>query len=171
MTDELLDTLPGGPARIEATTLRALLDIDDGEQVLARALADAGDDQRWRGRLLELRKGLVGTYRGRLEDAIELGAEALRIAVAEGDEELEMVASATLTTSSLQAGRPIAGLMEQALELAERLEPPRLGRWPAAVPGVPGDVGWAAGGGAAAVRGDAPRVLPVGASSSSVRTG
>ncbi len=130
MTDELLDTLPGGPARIEATTLRVFLDIDDGEQFLARALADAGDDQRWRGRLLELRGWLVGTYRGRLEDAIELGAEALRIAVAEGDEELEMVASATLTTSSVQAGRPIAGLMEQALELAERLEPPRLGRWP-----------------------------------------
>jgi DNA-binding CsgD family transcriptional regulator len=130
MTDELLGTLPAGQARSEATTLRVFLDIDDGEQFLARAAAEAGDDQRWRGRLLELRGWVVGTYRGRLDDAVRLGEEAVAIARAEGDEELEMLAAATLSTNAIQAGRPLPDLMTRALDLAERLDPPRLGRWP-----------------------------------------
>ena len=130
MTDELLGTLPAGSARVEATTLRVFLDIDDGEQFLARAAAEAGDDEGWRGRLLELRGWVVGTYRGRLDDAVRLGEEALAIARAEGDEELEMLAAATLSTNALQSGRPLPELMARSLALAERLDPPRLGRWP-----------------------------------------
>ena len=130
MTDELLATVPAGTTRIEATTLRVFLDIDDGEQFLARATAEAGDDRRWLGRLLELRGWLLGTYRGRLHEAIELGEEALAIARAEGDEELEMLAAATLSTNAMQSGQPVSGLMERALALVEHQEPPRLGRWP-----------------------------------------
>ena len=59
-----------------------------------------------------------------------LGEEALSIARAEGDEELEMLASATVCTNAVQAGRPLPELMTRALALAEHLEPPRLGRWP-----------------------------------------
>ena len=76
MADALLARLgPGGRARVHAITQRVFLDFDHGEDLLRRALADAGDDAWWRGRLLELLGWLLG-YRGRLAEAIAL-AEAL----------------------------------------------------------------------------------------------
>ena len=130
MTDELLAGMPNGATRLEAITLRVFLDIDRGEEVLSRALAEAGDDVRWRGRVLELLGWLLATYRGQLAPARQLGQEALAIARGTGDEELEMLAAATLSTTTLLAGRPAPGLIDRALDLASRHEPPRLGRWP-----------------------------------------
>jgi DNA-binding NarL/FixJ family response regulator len=126
----LARTPPGAPFRLDAITVRVFLDIDHGEEVVARALAEAADDQWWRGRLLELLGWLVTTYRGELAAGGELGEQALAIAAEEGDRDLEMLASATLATTALLAGRPRAGLIERAVELAEVHEPPRLGRWP-----------------------------------------
>ena len=84
------------------------------------------------------------------------------IALAEGDEELEMLASATLSTT-LGAGRATDRRADGARPRPRRAPgTATAGPVAAAVPGAPGDVGRAAGRGAAAVRGDAPRVLPAG---------
>ena len=80
MTDELLASLDTGPGRLEAITLRVFLDIDHGEEILARAIEEAGTDQPWRGRLIELLGWLLATYRGQLAAGIELGWEAMTIA-------------------------------------------------------------------------------------------
>ena len=80
MTDELLASLDTGPGRLEAITLRVFLDIDHGEEILARAIEEAGTDQSWRGRLVELLGWLLATYRGQLAAGIELGWEAMTIA-------------------------------------------------------------------------------------------
>ena len=130
--DELLARVgPGAPARLDAITLRVFLDIDHGEDVLRRELDHVVDDRWWRGRLLELLGWLLGTYRGALDDAVVLGDEALAMARADGDADLEMLAAATLATSALLAGEPRPGLIESAIELGRHHEPPRLGRWPA----------------------------------------
>ena len=129
--DELLARVgPGAPARLEAITLRVFLDIDHGEDVLRRELDHVLDDRWWRGRLLELLGWLLGTYRGALAEAVDLGDQALAMARADGDADLEMLATATLATSALLAGEPRPGLIESAIELGRRHEPPRLGRWP-----------------------------------------
>jgi len=129
--DELLARVgPGGRARLEAITLRVFLDIDHGEDVLRRELDDVVHDRWWRGRLLELLGWLLGTYRGALAEAVALGDQALAVARADGDADLEMLAAATLATSALLAGEPRPGLIESAMELGQRHEPPRLGRWP-----------------------------------------
>ena len=98
MTDELLASLDTGPGRLEAITLRVFLDIDHGEEFLARALAEAGDDQSLRGRLVELLGWLLATYRGQLAAGIELGEEAMPSPGARRPD-LEMLAAATLSTS------------------------------------------------------------------------
>lgn len=130
MADELLGRLDAGQGRLEAITLRVFLDIDHSEEILARAIGEAGNDDVWRGRLLELLGWVLGTYRGQLANAITLGEQALAIARSEQDQELEMLAAATLSTAALLAGRPVPALMDRALSLAELHEPPRLGRWP-----------------------------------------
>lgn len=130
MIDGLLARHAPGPVRVEAITRRVYLDIDRGDDFLVRALAESGDDIVLRGRVLDLLGWLLGIYRGQLDRGIEVSAQALAIAEQHGDPELEMLAAGTLSTISLLAGRPRAGLIERALALAAAHDGPLLGRWP-----------------------------------------
>ena len=62
--------------------------------------------------------------------ASAMGEEALAIARREGDEELEMLSAATLSTSALLAGRAFPDLMAGAGPRAGPRVAAALGRWP-----------------------------------------
>jgi DNA-binding CsgD family transcriptional regulator len=133
--DRLVATLPPGAVRAEAIALRVALDFDGGDGFLEKALAEVGDDDSLRGRLLELRGWLALVHRADLQRGEELASEALVIARRLDDPALEMLAAATTASASLLLGQPRDDLMARALELATRLEGPRLGRLPQGVHG------------------------------------
>ena len=144
LADAALARLGPGRARVEAVTLRVFLDTARSEVFLDRALAETGDDERLRGRVLDLQSWIAGMARGQLDDGMRLSAEALQIARRHGDLELEMLASGTLATAALFAGRPRPDFLEAAMAIAERHGGPRLGRWPQVFRGRELPVGWAA---------------------------
>jgi DNA-binding NarL/FixJ family response regulator len=133
--ERLLALMPPGPARAEAITLRVAIDFAGGDVFLAQALAEAGDDDLLRGRIIELRGWMATTYRAELDRGEQLSAEALAIAEQTGDPTLEMLAASALGTTLLLRGRPRPELMERALRIAARHPGPRLGRWPQGIHG------------------------------------
>jgi DNA-binding CsgD family transcriptional regulator len=130
MVDAFLHRHEPGPVRVEAMTQRVYLDIDGGDDFLARALAESGDDTVLRGRVLDLFGWLVGMYRGQLARGIDLSSEALAIAEERDDPVLEMLSAGTLSMLTALAGRPDPGLIERACSIAAVHEGPLLGRWP-----------------------------------------
>jgi DNA-binding CsgD family transcriptional regulator len=130
MVEAFLDRHEPGPARVEAMTQRVYLDIDGGDEFLARALAESGDDAVLRGRVLDLFGWLLGMYRGQLARGIELSSAALAIAEERGDPVLEMLSAGTLSMLTVLAGRPDPALIERACSIAAVHEGPLLGRWP-----------------------------------------
>ncbi len=133
--DELVDRLPPGSLRAEAIGLRVAIDFGSGDQYLDQALAEVGDDELLRGRILELQGWMAVTYHAELQRGLHLGEQALAIARRLADPALEMMAASSLASASLLAGRPRPELMPRALELMAAHSGPRLGRWPAAVEG------------------------------------
>lgn len=129
LLDRLLAETSSTTIRIEAVTQRAFLDFDHSEEFVGAALEEASDELV-RGRALDLLGWQAGTYRGQLERGLELSGEALTIGRGLGDAELTMLAATALATTSLFAGSPRSELMEEALAIAERMDHPRLGRWP-----------------------------------------
>ena len=129
MVDAIAATLPPGRERFAALALRVGLDFGEGEEVLARAEADA-DDELTRGRILDLRSYAAYMYRGDLALGRTLAAQAREIAVRTGDRELEMLSSAALGAVALLAGEPRPELLTRAIELGRASGTFRLGRWP-----------------------------------------
>ena len=121
--------LPPGPGRAEVLVQRAQLENDDletGDAFLVQAVADAGDDELLRGRVLDVLGWLRGHFRGYLAEGIEFAREALEIAERTGDGELEMSVTAGLATMSSLAGSPRPDLLERAIELEEQIGKPLL---------------------------------------------
>jgi hypothetical protein len=74
LADRLVATLPAGPARAEALIQRAYVDDDDpdtSEALLMQALADAGDDERLRARVLDRLGWVRAMFRGNLAGGLE----------------------------------------------------------------------------------------------------
>ena len=130
MIDAIVASLPPGPERFAALTLRVGIDFGSAEEVLAQAQEEADADELVRGRILDLLGYMTYMYRGHLNKARELEVEALAIARRHGDPELEMLASATLAMITLLRGDPHPELLDRALELGRQVQNPRLGRWP-----------------------------------------
>ncbi len=130
MVDAIVAGLPPGPERFAALALRVGIDFGSAEEVLAQAQDEADADELVRGRILDLLGYMTYMYRGQLNRARELEAEALAIARRHGDAELEMLASATLAVITLLRGDPHPELLDRALELGRQVQNPRLGRWP-----------------------------------------
>jgi ATP/maltotriose-dependent transcriptional regulator MalT len=129
LADGLIAELPPGLGRAEALVERAQLEADDleaGEELLLRALRDAGDDRLLRGRVLDQLGWLRGVFRGDLPAGIECAREALALAVSLGDRAFEMSAAAGLSNMEALAGRPQPQLMERAIELERALGRPAL---------------------------------------------
>jgi ATP/maltotriose-dependent transcriptional regulator MalT len=129
LADALIAELPPGLGRAEALVERAQLEADDleaGEELLLRALRDAGDDRLLRGRVLDQLGWLRGVFRGDLPAGIECAREALALAVSLGDRAFEMSAAAGLSNMETLAGRPQPQLMERAIELERALGRPAL---------------------------------------------
>jgi DNA-binding CsgD family transcriptional regulator/tetratricopeptide (TPR) repeat protein len=129
LADQLVAELPPGLGRAEALVERAQLEGDDleaGEELLVRALADAGDDVLLRGRVLDQLGWLRGVFRGDLAAGIDCAREALAVAVRLGDHAFEMSAAAGLSNMETLAGRPQPQLMERAIALEQELGRPAL---------------------------------------------
>jgi DNA-binding CsgD family transcriptional regulator/tetratricopeptide (TPR) repeat protein len=129
LADELVARLPPGPGRAEALVGRAELEDDDlekGEALLVRALADAGADDLLRGRVLDQLGWLRGVFRGDLDAGVECAREALAIAEAAGDRSFELSAAAGLSNMEALAGRPRTDLMLRAIELEDEIGRPAL---------------------------------------------
>ena len=133
--DRLVAMLPPGPIRAEAIALRVGIDFDGGDEYLAQALVEAGDDEALRGRILELRGWLDVVHRAELQKGMDLAGDALEIATRLRDPALEMLAASTVSAAALLLGRPRDDLMERALHLASTIDGPRLGRGPLSVHG------------------------------------
>ena len=131
MLDATLARLPPGSERIAAVMLRVGLDFSQAEEVVLRhASEEAAGDELVRGRTLDLLAYMALQYRGDLVRARDLGAESLTIARRHGDVELEVLASATLSTTEVLAGRPRQDLLDRAIELSRGTRGLVLGRWP-----------------------------------------
>jgi DNA-binding CsgD family transcriptional regulator len=120
LADALVAEAPPGPERVELLVQRAQLegdDIETGEALLVRALADAGADEVLRGRVLDQLGWLRGVFRGDLPAGIECAREALSIAERLGDHEFVMSAAAGLSNMEALAGNPRPELMERAVGL------------------------------------------------------
>jgi DNA-binding CsgD family transcriptional regulator len=130
MVDAILAALPPGPDRFAAMALRVGIDFGSAEEVLAGAVEEVEADELVRARSLDLLAYMLYQYRGDLRRATDLETEALAIARRHHNDELEMLASATLATISLFAGSPRPELMARALELGTQVQGSRLGRWP-----------------------------------------
>ena len=129
MIDDLLAMLPPGRDRANLLTLRVALDFRRGDELLERALEEAGDDDALRGRVLDQMAFGLNTYRGALGRAEGLASAALAIARDLGDAELEVLASGTAADVAALQGRRRPELLEHAVSLSKR-SGPRLGRWP-----------------------------------------
>ena len=133
--DELVATLPWGPVRAEAIALRVVIDFADGDRFLDQALAEAGEDDLLRGRIIELQGWVAVVYRAELARGLALGEEALSIAERLGDPALLMLAGSSVAMAALLSGQPRPQLMARALRLAAAHQGPRLGRWPQSIDG------------------------------------
>jgi DNA-binding CsgD family transcriptional regulator len=129
LADALIDRLPAGRLRAEALLQRAQLEDDDlesGEALLVRALDDAGDDDRLRGRVLDQLGWLRGIFRGDLHAGIRYAREALVIAERAGDPAFEMSVACGLSNMEALAGSPRRDLIDLAVSLEDELGRPLL---------------------------------------------
>ena len=136
VADGLIAGLPPGAARAEALILRAQLEDDDletGEALLRRALDDARDDALLRGRVLDMLGWLRAVFRGDVAAGVADLREAVEIADAVGDVDLQVRALAALGHLETLAGTPRPDLMQRAMELEARIEEPLLWAGPRAL--------------------------------------
>lgn len=127
--EDLIATLPPGSGRAAALVQRAELEDDDleaGERSLRQALADAGNDHRLRGQVLDQLGWLQGVFQGDLPGGIETAGEAYALAVHIDDPELQLSAAAGLSTMHALHGTPRVDLGNEAIELEDELGRPLL---------------------------------------------
>jgi DNA-binding NarL/FixJ family response regulator len=137
LADRLVASLPPGPRRAEALAQRVYLDLETGEAVLERALAETGGDELLRGQVLDELGWLRGTYRGDLRDGMACCREALSIAARLGDRGLEMLAEVSLAIMEALSGVPDSGRIGRAVAIAEDAGPPPVGGRPSITLGHP----------------------------------
>jgi DNA-binding CsgD family transcriptional regulator len=128
--DELIAALPPGPRRAEAFAQRVYLDLQHGDEVLQRALDDAGDDDLLCGELLDLLGWLRGTFRGDLGSGLVCSGQALAIGKRLDDRRLQMLAEASLGVMEALAAARDSGRIARAVALADEVGGPPLGRRP-----------------------------------------
>ncbi len=129
LADALVESLPAGPERAQVLVRRAQLEDDDlarGEAFLVQALAEAGDDERLRGEVLDQLGWLRGIFRGHLPAGIADARQAMTIAERGDDDEFRMSAVVALAVMSALAGEPDAELMARAVALQDLLGRPAM---------------------------------------------
>jgi DNA-binding NarL/FixJ family response regulator len=118
--DELVARLPPGHARCEALLMRAYIEDDDvmsGVAMLRRALDDAGDDERLRGRVLDHLGWSLALFAGDLPAGLECKRESVELADHTGDAQMQMSSLGFLAYLEALAGTPRPDLMARAVEL------------------------------------------------------
>jgi ATP/maltotriose-dependent transcriptional regulator MalT len=129
LADELVAWLEPGRERAEVLIERAVLESDDlerEEDLLRRALDDAGQDQALRGKVLDQLGWLQGVFRGDLETGIANAQEALDLAVAIDDPDLRLSAACGLATMEALHGTPREAVLDEAVALERELGRPLL---------------------------------------------
>lgn len=135
LSDELVKSLPPGPVRAEALIQRAYLENDDlhtGEELLMRALEDAGENEPLRGRVLDEIGWLRGMFQGDIPAGIDHLRQSLEIADRVPDIRLRMTTLSALAVVEALSGAPHPDRMAAAVSLADELGSPPLGGGPRA---------------------------------------
>ena len=120
LADELLASLPHGPARAEVLVQRFEVEDDDlafGERLLEEALDDAGEDEALRGRVLDMLAWLRGMLRGNLQDGIRCARAGLEIAERTADARLQMLTQSSLAVMEALIGHPRPDLLNETVDL------------------------------------------------------
>lgn len=130
LADRLLGRLPTGPRRAQVLAERVILDFGESQNFLRQALADVGDDESLRTRILDLIGWQYGLYQGRLAEGVQFSRQALELARSQNDSEVVALAGATLASTLSLTGHPHEELFAQAIEAAAALRLSPLGRWP-----------------------------------------
>ena len=120
LADELLASLPHGPARAEVLVQRFEVEDDDlafGERLLEEALDDAGEDEALRGRVLDMLAWLRGMLRGNLQDGIRCARAGLEIAERTADARLRMLTQSSLAVMEALVGHPRPDLLNETVDL------------------------------------------------------
>jgi DNA-binding CsgD family transcriptional regulator len=136
LADELIADLPSGSARGEVLLHRYQLEDEESptsEALLLRALDEAGEDERLRGRVLQDLAGLRGWLLGNMPGAIDSAREALAIADRVGEPSVQMLAAAGLAHLEAVAGSPRRELIARAVALEEEVGSPSILIGPAAL--------------------------------------
>ena len=126
----LLASLPSGPQRAEALTLRVFLDFGDSERFLRQALDEIGPDPALRARILDLLGWQLGLYRGRLAEGIAVTKAAIAQYLELGEPAAGCAAKASLAAQLSLNGQPSPELFDDAIASADAMSPFALGRWP-----------------------------------------
>ena len=135
LSDELVKSLPRGKLRADALIQRAYLEDDDlsmGEELLRRALDDAGEDDLLRGRVLDEIGWLRGMYQGKIHAGIDNLRQSLEIADRVTDPRLRMTTLSALAVVETLAGTPHPERMAAAVAIADEIGWPPLGGGPRA---------------------------------------
>ncbi len=125
LVEQLVDSLPPGPARAEAIIVGAdVADIAEREgPLLLEALEESAEDPRLRCRALTLLAD-ARADQGDLPAGIDFGRQGLALAEEVGDPQLELVAATVLGHLEVQAGQPRPELMERAMQLEDEIGMP-----------------------------------------------
>src|SRR5262249_21753505 len=117
--EALVAALPPGPRRAEVLALQAYVDTATAESSLLRALAEAGDDEPVRGRVLDLLAWLMVTRQGDVERGTAWAEEAAAIAERAGDPTAQMRADSLLAQLESLRGLPDSGRIARAVALED----------------------------------------------------
>lgn len=131
----LLRDLPPGALRAEVAGRRVELDLLDAEPFLLQGLLDldgasGSEVEMLRGRLLGLLGWLLALHLGRPEEGLEHARAGLALGRAHCDITLVAQTAATVDTALLLLGRPLEGLIEEAVRLGAEVERQHLITWP-----------------------------------------
>jgi DNA-binding CsgD family transcriptional regulator len=117
-------TLEAGPERARALMNLAEIhetDVEEGIQLFEKALLDAGDDEALAAEI-DQAMSLRYFIQGKMDEALERGYSAVARARMTGDDVLLMRCIALLSQHETQTGRIREGLLEEGLELEERID-------------------------------------------------
>ena len=136
----LLGSLEPGPLRAEVVGRRVALDFVGAEDVLREAVGEvppsgSASQERLRGRLLGLLGWLVGVHLGRPAEGLGHASVALGIGREHDDDVLVAQAASVVSTTSLLLGRPVDGLVDEAVSRGAGVVGVDVVLWPRALRG------------------------------------